>query len=114
MSVFDIMIPNSSISLEFKLLAPKAGLEPATFNQLLKTLDFFACDGLFGLALPLSYLGRLPADNPQSAEGILGYAYVSAYVSVISAGAVLPSCGFLKVKEYFPPVPFVAVITRQR
>ena len=76
MSVFDIMIPNSSISLEFKWLAPKAGLEPATFNQLLKTLDF-SCDGLFGLALPLSYLGRLPADNPQSAEGILGYAYVS-------------------------------------
>ena len=72
------MIPNSSISLEFKLLAPKAGLEPATFNQLLKTLDFFlhATDYLVSLS-QLSYLGRLPADNPQSAEGILGYAYYS-------------------------------------
>ena len=71
------MIPNSSISLEFKLLAPKAGLEPASFNQLLKTLDFHATDYLVSL-FPLSYLGRLPADNPQSAEGILEYAYVSA------------------------------------
>lgn len=71
------MIPNSSISLEFKLLAPKAGLEPATFNQLLKTLDFlYATDYLVSLS-QLSYLGRLPADNPQSAEGILGYAYYS-------------------------------------
>lgn len=72
------MIPNSSISLEFKLLAPKAGLEPASFNQLLKTLDFLhATDYLVSLS-QLSYLGMLPADNPQSAEGILGYAYVSS------------------------------------
>lgn len=59
------------------MLAPKAGLEPASFNQLFKDQLDFMRRTIWSRSNQLSYLGRLPADNPQSAEGILDCAYVS-------------------------------------